>query len=127
MTAYVIPNGISITTRHGKQYVFASFIARDSTYDVFLNVWRQAHSRSPSEFGDDVEGEEEEEVEVVVPPGIANGPVSASSSRSKSGAHHKPAAIVHVRTPCECGLKGEHYPENAWTPCSQVHRKAFTI
>lgn len=41
MTAFVIPNAIQITTRQAK-YAFASFLSRDTTYDVIYNIWRLA-------------------------------------------------------------------------------------
>ncbi|KAF9443274.1 hypothetical protein P691DRAFT_809200 [Macrolepiota fuliginosa MF-IS2] len=41
MTAFVIPNAIQITTRQAK-YTFASFLSRDTTYDVIYNIWRLA-------------------------------------------------------------------------------------
>lgn len=41
MTAFVIPNAIQITTRQAK-YTFASFLSRDTTYDVIANIWRSA-------------------------------------------------------------------------------------
>lgn len=41
MTAYVIPNAIQITTRQSK-YLFASFLSRETTYDVIYNIWRLA-------------------------------------------------------------------------------------
>src|ERR1700743_32249 len=41
MTAFVIPNALQITTRKAK-YAFASFLARDTVYDVIHNVWRLA-------------------------------------------------------------------------------------
>ncbi|ODQ53302.1 hypothetical protein SAICODRAFT_25375 [Saitoella complicata NRRL Y-17804] len=41
-TAVVFPNAISITTLHAK-HVFASFIARDTTYDLIVNIWRLSH------------------------------------------------------------------------------------
>ncbi|EEB93040.1 hypothetical protein MPER_08361, partial [Moniliophthora perniciosa FA553] len=37
--AFVIPNAIQITTRRAK-YTFASFLARDTTFDVIWNIWR---------------------------------------------------------------------------------------
>ncbi|KAI5885358.1 GRAM-domain-containing protein, partial [Schizophyllum commune H4-8] len=39
MTAFVIPNALQISTRQSK-YTFASFLARDTTYDVIFNIWR---------------------------------------------------------------------------------------
>jgi len=41
MTAFVIPNAIQVTTRQAK-YTFASFLSRDTTYDVIHNIWRLA-------------------------------------------------------------------------------------
>ena len=38
-TALVIPNAIGIATRSEK-YTFASFISRDTTFDVMSNIWR---------------------------------------------------------------------------------------
>ncbi|CCK69638.1 Ysp2p KNAG_0C05400 [Huiozyma naganishii CBS 8797] len=39
-TAGIFPNGIVIDTLHTK-YVFASFISRDSTFDLITDVWNQ--------------------------------------------------------------------------------------
>ncbi|KAF3917027.1 hypothetical protein ABW21_db0205705 [Orbilia brochopaga] len=41
-TALVIPNAIMIQTLHARN-VFASFISRDSTYDLILGIWRTIH------------------------------------------------------------------------------------
>ncbi|KAG5519101.1 hypothetical protein PMAC_002188 [Pneumocystis sp. 'macacae'] len=38
-TAVVFPNAIQITTLHAK-YIFSSFISRDATYDLLINIWR---------------------------------------------------------------------------------------
>lgn len=46
MTAFVIPNAIQITTRQAK-YTFASFLSRDTTYDVIANIWRLARPDAP--------------------------------------------------------------------------------
>ncbi|KZO91222.1 hypothetical protein CALVIDRAFT_521820 [Calocera viscosa TUFC12733] len=40
MTAFVIPNAIGITTTNDTKYTFASFLSRDTTYDVMMNIWR---------------------------------------------------------------------------------------
>ncbi|KAH8554150.1 GRAM domain-containing protein [Umbelopsis sp. PMI_123] len=47
MTAMIIPNGIQICTLHAK-HAFASFLSRDMAYDQMMDVWRVAHSISPS-------------------------------------------------------------------------------
>lgn len=41
-TAVVFPNAIVIQTLHAKN-VFASFISRDSTYDLLINIWKIGH------------------------------------------------------------------------------------
>ncbi|KAG6380671.1 hypothetical protein JVT61DRAFT_5042 [Boletus reticuloceps] len=51
MTAFVIPNAIQITTRQAK-YTFASFLSRDTTYDVINNIWRLARPDDAFELSD---------------------------------------------------------------------------
>lgn len=41
-TAMVFPNAIAIQTLHNK-YVFASFIGRDSTFEMIVALWRVGH------------------------------------------------------------------------------------
>ncbi|KAJ1302639.1 hypothetical protein OPQ81_002956 [Rhizoctonia solani] len=81
MTAYVIPNAIQITTRTAK-YTFASFLSRDTTYDVMHNIWRLSHPSPESASNEGVE----------VPEPGATGSSSA----------HKP-------TQCACGKEGKHF------------------
>ncbi|SCZ98985.1 BZ3500_MvSof-1268-A1-R1_Chr3-1g05748 [Microbotryum saponariae] len=45
-TAYVIPNAIQIVTLHAR-HTFASFLSRDSTYDLICNIWRMIHPVVP--------------------------------------------------------------------------------
>ncbi|CAE6433584.1 unnamed protein product [Rhizoctonia solani] len=81
MTAYVIPNAIQVCTRTVK-YTFASFLSRDTTYDVMYNIWRLSRPAGPeSPFNEEVEVAE----------------VGATSSASA----HKP-------TQCACGKEGKH-------------------
>jgi len=47
MTAYVIPNAIQIATLHSKQ-TFASFLSRDTTYDLIVNIWKLSHPGVPT-------------------------------------------------------------------------------
>jgi len=64
-TAVLFPNGIQITTLHAKvvladaaanlQYVFASFVGRDGTYDLLTSIWRLSHPDSRSPDADDSE------------------------------------------------------------------------
>ncbi|CAG8599411.1 1540_t:CDS:10 [Ambispora leptoticha] len=53
VTAFVIPNAILISTLHAKHF-FASFLARDTVYDLLTNLWRQNRptlSTTPSYTG----------------------------------------------------------------------------
>ncbi|CAG8504079.1 9581_t:CDS:2 [Ambispora gerdemannii] len=69
VTAFVIPNAILISTLHAKHF-FASFLARDTVYDLLTNLWRQNRptlsstpSFAESEFQNDKSSESEEDEE----------------------------------------------------------------
>ncbi|GAA5886059.1 hypothetical protein JCM5296_007076 [Sporobolomyces johnsonii] len=47
MTAYVIPNAIQVATMHAR-HTFASFLSRDTTYDLIGNIWRMVHPVVPT-------------------------------------------------------------------------------
>lgn len=47
MTAYVIPNAIQVATLHSK-HTFASFLSRDTTYDIVVNIWKLSHPALPT-------------------------------------------------------------------------------
>ncbi|KAF8633533.1 hypothetical protein AX15_001338 [Amanita polypyramis BW_CC] len=95
MTAFVIPNGIQISTHHTK-YTFASFLSRDTTFDVIYNIWRHARpDDSTSIFSSaraSLEGASTDQI------GRANG--------------HSNATLNRV-TICACGREGKHLPETA--------------
>jgi len=48
MTAMIIPNAIQISTLHAR-HTFASFLARDTTYDLIVSIWRISHPSVPPE------------------------------------------------------------------------------
>ncbi|GAA5975614.1 hypothetical protein JCM5350_002669 [Sporobolomyces pararoseus] len=50
MTAYVIPNAIQISTMHAR-HTFASFLSRDTTYDLIGNIWKMVHPVIPTSAG----------------------------------------------------------------------------
>ena len=105
MTAFVIPNAIQITTRTTK-YTFASFLARDTAYDVIYNIWRLARPEDgfsePESMGRSAL-DATHTLGVVVPPNglpaIANGEAVV--------------VPVHKVTQCACGKEGKHYSELA--------------
>ncbi|KAH8915757.1 hypothetical protein BT69DRAFT_850130 [Atractiella rhizophila] len=46
MTAFVIPNAIQISTLNSRN-TFASFLSRDTTYDLISNIWKFTHPGVP--------------------------------------------------------------------------------
>ncbi|KAL0570361.1 hypothetical protein V5O48_011608, partial [Marasmius crinis-equi] len=107
MTAFVIPNAIQITTRRAK-YSFASFLARDTTFDVIYNIWRLARPVDVQEVG--VAGRE------IGEQGVAAAGSSAASvgAAAASGGGAAAAAVAGPKkTICECSKKGEHFTETA--------------
>ena len=113
MTAFVIPNAVQITTRRAK-YTFASFLSRDTTFDVIYNIWkleRQDTASIPSAIG---------------PYGLR--PVDQVVQNNVSTAQALP---VRKATQCICSRTGEHYSETALeavvpgTP-ERIHNLIFT-
>ncbi|KZW00490.1 hypothetical protein EXIGLDRAFT_721264 [Exidia glandulosa HHB12029] len=92
MTALIIPNAIQVTTR-SKTYTFASFMGRDTAYDVMHNIWRLAR-----------------------PPGVESPPRTSLDESNLSAVVGAPGAVVSssagVRkvTTCACAENKQHYP-----------------
>jgi hypothetical protein len=104
MTAFVIPNAIQITTRTTK-YTFASFLARDTAYDVIYNIWRLSRPEGDGLFEDE---------------SIATGRPALEATRglgspTTNGSPALPAGTVvppvHKVTQCACGRESLHYTE----------------
>jgi hypothetical protein len=93
MTAYVIPNGVQITTRQAK-YTFASFLSRDTTFDVVHNIWKL-------ERPDDVS--------------IISGRESYEHPGIGELTSTVPNGVVQLKkaTQCACGKEGKHFTETA--------------
>ncbi|KAK1231619.1 hypothetical protein PQX77_005266 [Marasmius sp. AFHP31] len=98
MTAFVIPNAIQITTRRAK-YSFASFLARDTTYDVIYNIWRLARPADTVEVS--VAGKEIGEEGVGA---LGNSEVSVAKAGVAAGPK---------KTTCGCLKEGKHFTETA--------------
>jgi hypothetical protein len=101
MTAFVIPNAIQITTRTTK-YTFASFLARDTAYDVIFNIWRLA--RPEDGLSED---------ETMGRPALdgRHAPETASPTESAVVSVGSVAPLIHKATYCTCGKEGKHYSE----------------
>jgi hypothetical protein len=92
MTAFVIPNAIGITDQ-GTKYTFASFLARDTAYDVIYSVWRNGGPlRSASSGSEPTPG---------IDGGLAAPMVEAGNARVRKTTH------------CACSKAGAHYPNTA--------------
>ncbi|RIA98273.1 GRAM domain-containing protein [Glomus cerebriforme] len=59
MTAFVIPNAIQITTKDTK-YLFASFLSRDSVYELLLKLWNHCNKDRCSDSNEANETNEKE-------------------------------------------------------------------
>lgn len=106
MTAFVIPNAIQMITRTAK-YTFASFLARDTAYDVIYNIWRLARPE---------DGLSEDENMGRLALEASNTPDSGSPNGSAvmSVGSLMPVPVpVHKVTYCACGRENKHYPEVA--------------
>ncbi|KAJ3541640.1 hypothetical protein NMY22_g3805 [Coprinellus aureogranulatus] len=106
MTAFVIPNAIQITTRQAR-YTFASFLSRDTTYDVIYNIWRL---QRPDDARSIRSGR-----------GSIDAPASASAlaleGATADGVGIKAGGLARkvARRPtqCDCGRDGKHFTETA--------------
>jgi hypothetical protein len=103
MTAFVIPNAIQITTRTTK-YTFASFLARDTAFDVIYNIWRLARPE---------DGLSEDETLGRPALDVSHSLGTASPTGSAPISPGSVAPPVHKVTYCECGRDGKHYSELA--------------
>jgi hypothetical protein len=103
MTAFVIPNAIQITTRTTK-YTFASFLARDTAYDVIFNIWRLARPEDGLSE-DETSGRPALDATLTLEPGSPTG-----SGETSIGSVATP---THKVTFCACGREGKHYSDLA--------------
>ncbi|KAL4068898.1 hypothetical protein V8B97DRAFT_1872694 [Scleroderma yunnanense] len=101
MTAFVIPNAIQITTRQAK-YTFASFLSRDTTFDVIANIWRLARPECSVIEGPQSQTNSSRDI------------VSASSiSEPAVSTATVPIASTNKVTHCSCSKNGGHLSEIA--------------
>ncbi|CAE6446980.1 unnamed protein product [Rhizoctonia solani] len=90
MTAYVIPNAILINTFGGTEYTFASFLTRDTVFDLMQSLWRPSQPAAGQVEGNKNDSEETEAAE-----------------DGEAGSEDSPTG--HRATECACGKNGEHY------------------
>lgn len=94
MTAFVIPNAIQITTRTTK-YTFASFITRDTSFDVIHNIWRLSYPRRNDTAAEQIS--------------LRSDSLGALDSNGGITANGHGSGPIHHATECACGKRGEHY------------------
>jgi hypothetical protein len=96
-------------TRQGElttQYTFATFISRDTTFDVLMNIWRLCNP------------------DAVMMAASSERPRSRAASVSAIGADIKGGGQAaggdpatggngHAKTQCSCGKEGKHFTETA--------------
>jgi hypothetical protein len=140
MTAFVIPNAIMITTHDAKvkdkvlpvslpfsinltgacvfatlptQHTFASFLSRDTTYDVLFNIWRISHPSATGAPSSESLGFPTSSIDQL--PESIDSVDDLSGSRSPGGASTGPKKTVVKRkaTECACGKAGQHFSETA--------------
>ncbi|KAF5345991.1 hypothetical protein D9757_014358 [Collybiopsis confluens] len=140
MTAFVIPNAIQMTTRQAK-YTFASFLSRDTTFDVIFNIWRlvkpENGTLSPvSDNASIASGSREGPgglTSHVLEGTIIGDGTSGGGGGGEIGAlgGSGAAAVQNKVTYCKCGKEGKHYTEVAMntvipgTP-EKIHNLMFT-
>ncbi|PPQ79364.1 hypothetical protein CVT25_002634 [Psilocybe cyanescens] len=121
MTAFVIPNAIQITTRQAK-YTFASFLSRDTTFDVIFNIWRLARPEDNVSYMSSGRGSVEGSVLGGINgagAGKAGGAGAATAANGVNGVSvaapvAAPAgAPPRKATQCTCGKENKHYSETA--------------
>ncbi|KAF7330900.1 hypothetical protein MVEN_02429500 [Mycena venus] len=98
MTAFVIPNAIRVKTPRA-DYTFASFLSRDTTFDVIHNIWRLARPGDAGSIGSgSLEGNTVN---------IAEGTVIGGTATTGAGGKTRKA------TTCACGKEGLHFSDIA--------------
>lgn len=109
MTALFIPNAIQLSTRTAK-HTFASFLSRDTTYDVIYNVWRLARPDAES-IGS---GPASTRVSLDERPALENGAVETAAPQNPEKVMVVKAEKQKV-TQCKCGREKTHLAETAMT------------
>ena len=99
MTAFVIPNAIRVGTAR-VDYTFASFLSRDTTFDVIHNIWRLVRPGDAASIGSgSMEGN------ITIAEGTIIGAGAAVIAED--------GTVQRKATTCACGKEGSHFSEVA--------------
>ncbi|KAG8746515.1 hypothetical protein FRC10_004649 [Ceratobasidium sp. 414] len=93
MTAYVIPNAVLVQT-YSTEYTFASFLTRDTVYDVMQSLWHPP-PKPPAQL------EAEENNASTVEDG--------ETAEEDAAGEGDDDIAAHEPTQCTCGKEGQHY------------------
>ncbi|SJX63620.1 related to YSP2-protein involved in programmed cell death [Sporisorium reilianum f. sp. reilianum] len=103
MTAFVIPNAIQIATLQSK-HNFTSFLSRDATYDLVVNIWKLSHPGVPIAAADQADlsdeySEIEEDGDSLVTAGAAGGDQKGGDGeqQGKAGGESKPSKRARLK------------------------------
>ncbi|KAF9116196.1 hypothetical protein BGX27_004303 [Mortierella sp. AM989] len=132
VTAFVIPNAISIiTTNNTKGHFFASFLSRDAAYDLLMAAWRKSfpcpanasavenniylrNEKSTTTLNDDANDNESF---------ISARPPSAT----RKGRHRSSSSASHTWTPDEAEMEKEADFDSKSTHNSHRHSKRAAV
>ncbi|KAK9461952.1 uncharacterized protein V1516DRAFT_281644 [Lipomyces oligophaga] len=110
-TVGLFPNAIVVKTLHARN-VFASFISRDTTFDLMYSIWRSdgivgagSDSLSSDDESEDESGSEEDEEEQELD---EDGKLVAGGAQMPDLPPEVLGPITHEPTTCGCG-PGDHY------------------
>ncbi|EAU92392.2 hypothetical protein CC1G_00611 [Coprinopsis cinerea okayama7 len=119
MTAFVIPNAIQITTRQAK-YSFASFLSRDTTFDVIYNIWRVSRPDDVQSIRSGRGSLEGGSASFISGAGGSATGLAEGAGQSMNGGVVNGAGgaggkqgVTRKATQCGCGREGRHYTETA--------------
>ncbi|EST04893.1 GRAM domain protein [Kalmanozyma brasiliensis GHG001] len=102
MTAFVIPNAIQIATLQSK-HNFTSFLSRDATYDLVVNIWKLSHPGVPIAAADQADlSDEYSEIEEEGDDSAATGATGADgkggdNDQGRSGGDSKPSKRARLK------------------------------
>ncbi|KAF7301201.1 VASt domain-containing protein [Mycena indigotica] len=100
MTAFVIPNAIRVGTGR-LDYTFASFLSRDTTFDVIHNIWRLVRPSDAASIGSGSLEAGAEAGNLTIAEGTI---IGAAGGGAAVGPQRK-------ATTCACGKDGSHFAE----------------
>jgi hypothetical protein len=92
-----------------EQYTFASFISRDSTFDVMMNIWRLCN---PNAIMSTISFQSP--ASVPPPAAVADTTTLPTSAATTGAPVDTPSPVSqggHAPTECACGKAGQHYSE----------------